>query len=93
MKAPLLLSAAAVLASALAAPVSAHGSLQHHVHAGDDIITATGPRPVWAHRIDPSILHPIPKRIPIPIPGPGCLSCPAMDLDQRVIMPRQLIAH
>ena len=93
MKAPLVLAAAAVLASALAAPGLAHHSLQQHVHAGDDIITATGPRPVWAYRIDPSILHPIPKRIPIPVPGPVCLSCPAMELDQRVIMPRELIAR
>lgn len=89
MKAHVLI-ATAVLTGALAAPVLAHTGSGPHVHAGSAnvILGPLYPRPAWAYRIDPSVLHPIPKRIPIPVPGPGCLSCPPMPLDEQVILPQ-----
>ena len=46
-------------------------------------------RPDWSYRIDRSVLYPIPR--PFPWPGPGCLSCPSAPLDERIIMPRDLM--
>ena len=86
------LLAAAVLASTLSAPAFAHSGSGPHVHVGSDglVLGATYPRPAWAHRIDPSILHPIPKRPPLPWPGPVCLSCPVIDMEQDLrVLPMQ----
>ena len=81
---PSIFLAAALMASALGGPALAHSGSGPHVHVGsaDLVLGPTYPRPVWAHRIDPSILHPIPKRPPLPWPGPVCLSCPVIDMEQ-----------
>ncbi len=89
------LTAAAVLASALAMPAAAHPSAfgQTHVHVVPaPVLTPLFPRrPAWADRIDPSVLHPIPQPRPFPWPGPICLTCPPMPLDERVITPVELM--
>lgn len=92
MKTPLFL-AAAVLAASLSAPALAHTVPAPHVHAGSAgvLLGPTVHRPVWAYRIDPGVLYPIPGRIPVPIPGPGCLSCPPMPLDERVTTPQLIM--
>ena len=89
MKASLLL-AAALAATTLAAPSFGHASLTPHVHLDTDVIMPNGPRPPWAHRIDPEILNPIPKPR-LPWPGPVCLSCPPFEFDERVITPRVIL--
>ncbi|MCG6904523.1 MAG: hypothetical protein LJE68_17780 [Rhodobacter sp.] len=88
MKTPFLIAAAAVLGAALTMPAAAHPGAPGHAHVVIGPAVALTPmftkRPVWSYRIDPSVLYPIPKRIPIPVPGPGCLSCPPIDFGQQM---------
>ncbi|MEL7114266.1 MAG: hypothetical protein AAGP08_01530 [Pseudomonadota bacterium] len=83
-------TALALVALSLALPAFAHNANGvPHMHDVDivapDLSDALkGPafktRPVWSHRIDPSILNP--KVRPIPFPRPVCLSCPPFEMER-----------
>ncbi|MCP3970207.1 MAG: hypothetical protein GY717_07800 [Rhodobacteraceae bacterium] len=89
MKAPALLAAIAVTASAMAASAG-EVVIKRIVPADREIVMLTPSdlfevRPTWAYKVDRSILYP--KR-PFPWPVPPCLSCPPFEMPGMVmIMP------
>lgn len=79
---------AVILTAALTLPAAAQPVLQ----LSRDMVSTHGPLvpgpTIQINKIDPDLLHPKPKRIPIPVPGPWCLSCPTNDFGQELVLPQ-----